>query len=90
MAGYLRTDEWERWVDEDRAWKGRMDGHLREQGERIAKLEATKAHAADAAQSAFDASHSSASARKWTIAGYTLAAVINGILVYLGWGHSGQ
>jgi hypothetical protein len=77
MTEHVSAGEWERWREDDRAWKNQVMDHLIIQGERLTRVETNAGRAETAASSA-------ESAKKWSIFGNAVGALIHGIFIALG------
>lgn len=77
VAEHVSEGEWERWRDDDRAWKQDAMKHLLTHTERLTKLETVTGRAESAADSA-------ESAKKWAVVGNVVGAVIHGLFLAMG------
>lgn len=77
MADHLSEGEWERWRDDDRAWKQDAMKHLISHTDRLSKLEASTGRAETAASTA-------QTAKKWAVIGNVIGAVIQAMMLAVG------
>jgi hypothetical protein len=77
MTDHVSEGEWERWRDDDRAWKQNAMRHLISHTDRLATLEASTGRAESAAATA-------ETAKKWAVVGNVVGAIVNGMLLALG------
>lgn len=84
---YLTTGEFQRWSEDDRCWKHRVDSKLDDQASAhqtmVAEIATLKAQVQDEVQKArrstADAQRASASAKKWAAIGQVITAIFAGI-----------
>lgn len=73
---HLTAGEWERWLADDRQWKGVVLNHVIESSERLARLEARD----DAGR----AERAADTTKRWTVIATIVTAVVNGALLAFG------
>ena len=82
----IRASEFERWADDDRAWKKDLLDRVVNHGERLTRLETVRDAALQSKTNAENAASDAALTRKWAVVGGIVAAIINGFLLAFG-GH---